>query len=94
MKNSKTWSILAAVAIICSAGAGLAAAHNNEDEPTHYNARSLSDPIQTPIWEPIVDGEMGSQGCDTENEPSRECKAIKLAENIFQVVAYGELEDL
>ncbi|TYR36337.1 hypothetical protein FXV77_10540 [Sphingobacterium phlebotomi] len=92
MKNNSTfWGIMAATAIMFSAGAGYAGSKNIQTA-THYNSTPLDAPDQTPNWEPIVPGGDGSLSC--ESNPNRDCKAMQDSQGNFIVLETGNYPGL
>lgn len=88
MKNNSTfWGIMAATAIMFSAGAGYAGSKNVQTA-THYNATPLDAEDQTPRWEPITPGSPGENECDLSSRP---CKAVQDSQGNFIVTDFGDL---
>lgn len=83
------WGVMAAAAIMLSAGAGYASSTSQDEEATHYNATPLDAEDQTPRWEPILPGSPGESECDLS---PRRCKAVQDSEGNFIVTKYGNLE--
>lgn len=83
------WGVMAAAAIILSAGAGYASATSqDEDDATHYNAES--NPNLPPDWKPILPGSPGENDCSLNTE--RPCKAVQQSDGSFNVILFGNLE--
>ncbi|WP_146113762.1 hypothetical protein [Sphingobacterium gobiense] len=90
MKNNSTfWGIMAAAAIMFSAGAGYAGSKNVQTA-THYNATPLDAPDQTPNWQPITPGSPGQNDCSLDTE--RPCKAVQNSDGSFSVMEFGTLQ--
>lgn len=83
------WGVMAAAAIILSAGAGYASATSQDEEATHYNATPLDAEDQTPRWEPILPGSPGENDC---TPSTRDCKAVQQSDGSFNVILFGNLE--
>lgn len=85
------WGVMAAAAIMLSAGVGFTYAAS-VDDATHYNATPSDAEDQTPRWQPIVPGGQGSQACTS--NPVRECKATEVSPGVFQSVQNGNYPGL
>ena len=85
-KHTNFWGIMAAAAIMLSAGAGYAGA-TNVQTATHYNAEM--DPNLPANWQPITPGSPGENAC---TPSSRECKAVQQSNGSFTVTEFGNLE--
>ncbi|NGM64175.1 hypothetical protein [Sphingobacterium sp. SGR-19] len=86
MKNNSTfWGIMAAAAIMFSAGAGYAGSKNVQTA-THYNAEM--DPNIPANWQPITPGSPGESECTLSTRP---CKAVQDSQGNFIVTESGDL---
>lgn len=81
------WGVMAAAAIMLSAGVGFTYAAS-VDDATHYNATPSDAEDQTPRWQPITPGGQGSQACISSSRP---CKAVQTGSS-FTVLEYGNLQ--
>lgn len=85
------WRVMAAAAIMFSAGVGYADATAMQTA-THYNATPADAEDQTPNWQPITPGGAGSLNCTLNEE--RACKAIQTSPGVFQSVQDGDYPGL
>ena len=79
------WRVMAAAAIMFSAGVGYADATAMQTA-THYNVEP--DANKPADWQPITPGSPGENACTS--SPS-ECKAIETSPGLFDVVTFGNL---